>query len=181
MNNGEVTPGERDRIWTGLITLLGFPRWLSSKESTCNAEDYDLIPGSGRSPGGVHGNPLQYSCLENSMDRGAWWATVHRVTESYTTESTEHSTHTWHLEHNIMNICWDACLTTRLSTGPSSDCSEHVPQYLTMPADWMNGWRRSCIFNVVESLGNHPKEEIALCRDVYCSIICSGEKLEILK
>ena len=43
-----------------------------------------LIPGSGRSPGGGHGNPLQYSCLENPVDRGAWWATVHLVTESWT-------------------------------------------------------------------------------------------------
>ena len=43
-----------------------------------------LIPGLGRSPGGGHGNPLQYSCLENPMDRGAWQATVHRVTESQT-------------------------------------------------------------------------------------------------
>ena len=40
------------------------------------------VPGSGRSPGGGHGNPLQYSCLENPMNRGAWWATVHRVTKS---------------------------------------------------------------------------------------------------
>ena len=43
-----------------------------------------LIPGSGRSPGGGNGNPLQYSCLENSMDRGAWWATVHGVAKSQT-------------------------------------------------------------------------------------------------
>ena len=42
----------------------------------------DLIAGSGRSPGGGHGNPIQYSCLENSMDRGAWWATVHRVAKN---------------------------------------------------------------------------------------------------
>jgi len=47
-------------------------------------ETTDSIPGSGRSPGGGHGNPLQYFCLENSMDRGAWWATVHRVTKSRT-------------------------------------------------------------------------------------------------
>jgi len=42
------------------------------------------IPGLGKSPGGVHGNPLQYSCLENPVDRGAWWATAHRVTQSWT-------------------------------------------------------------------------------------------------
>ena len=52
-------------------------RLLSGKESTCNAGDLGLIPGSGRSPGGGHGKPLQYSCLDNPMDRGAWWATVH--------------------------------------------------------------------------------------------------------
>ena len=52
--------------------------WPSGKESTCNAGDTGLIPGSGRSPGGGHGNPLRYSCLENSMDSGAWRATVHR-------------------------------------------------------------------------------------------------------
>ena len=45
------------------------------KESTCNAGDPGLIPGSGRSPGGGSGNPLQYPCLGNPMDRGAWWAT----------------------------------------------------------------------------------------------------------
>ena len=42
------------------------------------------IPGSGRSPGGRHGNPFQYSCLKNPMDRGTWWATVHRIAESWT-------------------------------------------------------------------------------------------------
>ena len=59
----------------------GLPRWLSGKESACNAGDMGLIPDSGRSPKGGNGNPLQYSCLENSMERGAWWATVHGVTE----------------------------------------------------------------------------------------------------
>ena len=56
--------------------FLGFPGGSDGKESTCNVEDLGLIPGLGRSPGGGHGNPLQYSCLENPMDRGAWWATV---------------------------------------------------------------------------------------------------------
>ena len=54
----------------------------AGKESACNVGDAGLIPGSGRFPGGAHGNPLQYSRLENPMGRGAWWATVHGVTES---------------------------------------------------------------------------------------------------
>ena len=55
-----------------------------------DAGDIDSIPGSGRSSGGGKGNPLQYSCLENLMDRGAWRATVHRVTELDIIEATQH-------------------------------------------------------------------------------------------
>ena len=57
------------------------------KETACQWRrpgEMDLIPGWGRSPGGGHSNPFQYSCLENPMDRGAWWATVHGVTKSWT-------------------------------------------------------------------------------------------------
>ena len=61
-----------------------FPWWLSSKEPACNAGDVGLIPGLGRSPGGGHGNPLEYSCLEKPMGRGAWRATVHSVAKSQT-------------------------------------------------------------------------------------------------
>ena len=66
---------------------MGLPRWLRGKESTCNAGvtgERGSIPESGRSPGGGQGYPLQYSCLENPMDRGAWWATVHSITKSRT-------------------------------------------------------------------------------------------------
>ena len=65
-----------------LQTLLGFPGGLAGKESACNAGDPGLISGLGRSSRGGDGNPLQYSCLENPMDREAWWATVHGVTKS---------------------------------------------------------------------------------------------------
>jgi len=61
---------------------MGFPGGLDSKESSYNAGDLGLIPGWGRSPGEGNGNPLQYSFLENPMDRGAWWATVHGVAKS---------------------------------------------------------------------------------------------------
>ena len=60
------------------------PYSSDDKESACNAGDLGLIPRSGRSPGEGNGNPLQYSCLENPMDRGAWWATVYGVTKSQT-------------------------------------------------------------------------------------------------
>ena len=63
---------------------MGLPWWLSSKASACIEGDTGLIPGSGRSPGAGHGNPFQYSFLENHMGRGAWQATVHRVTKSWT-------------------------------------------------------------------------------------------------
>ena len=56
--------------------------------SAGDIRDMGLIPGLGRSPGGGHGNPLQYSCLENSMDRGAWQTKVHEVAESDMTEAT---------------------------------------------------------------------------------------------
>ena len=59
---------------------MDFPHNSVGKESACNAGDLGLIPGLGRSPGEGNGNPLQYSCLENPMDRGSWWATVHGVT-----------------------------------------------------------------------------------------------------
>ena len=60
---------------------MGFPGGSDGKESACNAGDQGLIPGLERSAGEGNGNSLQYSCLENSKDRGAWWAMVHGVTK----------------------------------------------------------------------------------------------------
>ena len=63
---------------------MGFPGGSEVKASACNAGDLGLIPGLGISPGEGNGNPLQYSCLENPMAGGAWWATVHGVAKSRT-------------------------------------------------------------------------------------------------
>ena len=63
---------------------MGFPGGSDGKESACSVGDLGSIPGLGKPPGGGHGNPLQCSCLENSMDRGAGQATVHGTTKSWT-------------------------------------------------------------------------------------------------
>ena len=69
---------------TSVQSASDFPGGSEVKVSAWNAGDQGSIPGSGRSPGEGNGNPLQYSCLENPMERGAWWAAVHGVTKSQT-------------------------------------------------------------------------------------------------
>ena len=71
-------------IYNPLSLVEGFPGGSEGEESACNAGDLGSIPGLGRPPGEGKGNPLQYSCLENPMDGGAWQATVHGVTKSQT-------------------------------------------------------------------------------------------------
>ena len=81
----ELDTTEQLTLFTSTFFLLGLLPWLSRKEYACNAGDTgDLgsIPGWGRCPGEGNGYPLQHSCLENSMDREAWWATVHGVAMS---------------------------------------------------------------------------------------------------
>ena len=77
-----------------VVSSLGFPGGSDSRESACNARDLGLTPRWGRCPGDGNGYPLQYSCLENPMDRGAWWATVHNITKSWT-RLKRLSAHTW--------------------------------------------------------------------------------------
>ena len=75
-----MTQDLRKRIEKMQEMFVGFPGGSDSKASACNAGDLGSVPGSGRSPGEGNGNPLQYSGLGNSMDRGAWWAIVYGVT-----------------------------------------------------------------------------------------------------
>ena len=70
--------------WATSLSLFTFTWDLDGKESACSSGDMGLIPRSGRSPGERNGNPLQYSCLENSMGRGAWWAIILGVRKSQT-------------------------------------------------------------------------------------------------
>ena len=84
-NSGILFSHENETIVifeTTLIELWGFPGGSDSKESDCNVGNLGSVPGLGRSPGEGNGNPLQNSCLENPMDRGAWRPTVHSVTKS---------------------------------------------------------------------------------------------------
>ena len=76
-----------------------------------DARDAGLIPASGRSPGGGNGNPLQYSCLENPMDRGAWRATVHGITKS----RTRLSTHIQHIHAHMITVRFKTCFTGYLN------------------------------------------------------------------
>ena len=82
-----LRPEDMAKHWNhvhGVNTIRGPPGDSEVKASACNAGDLSSIPGSGRSSGEGNGKPLQYSCLENPMDRGAWWATVHGVAKSQT-------------------------------------------------------------------------------------------------
>ena len=82
----ESGEGETTAVWINdwVKTVMGLPRWLSGKESTCNAGDLGSIPELGRSPGEGNECPRHYSCLGNPMDREAWRAIVHGVVKSQT-------------------------------------------------------------------------------------------------
>ena len=92
-----------------LTRFRGFPGVSDGNEADCNAGDLGLIPGLGRSPGEGNGLPLQYSCLENHTDRGAWQVTVCRVTKNQTWLSDSH-THTHTHTHTVsIHFCWIVC------------------------------------------------------------------------
>ena len=113
LNNGKC-PGSGPSIYNQVNknVFLGFPSDSDSNESACNAGELGSIPGSGWLPGGRHGNPLQYSCLENPMDRGAWCATVH-VTKSW--HDCAANTHKWKCTGGL--LCPDVIVSARGGEG----------------------------------------------------------------
>ena len=108
------TPKPLEVIVLGYQVSLGFPSGAVVKNPPANAEYVGWIPGPGRSPGEGNGNPLQYSCLGNTMARGAWRATVHGVTKSWTQLSTHVHTHTHTCTHTHTHI-YQVSLEPRVS------------------------------------------------------------------
>ena len=111
--------------------FLGLPRWLSSKASTCQCKrlgDTGSVPGLGSSSGGGSGNSLQYSCLENLMDRETWWATVHGVLKE--SGKTEHSTA--HIA--ALQWCVNFCYTSKWISHTYTYCPflDFFPMWVTI-------------------------------------------------
>ena len=102
LQNNLLHSPERKKI--KVIDCMGFPGGSDGKEPACNAGDPGSIPGSGRSPGEGNGFPCQYSCLENSMDRGAWQATVYGITEWDTTVGLPLSKQKQSIWHNVSRV-----------------------------------------------------------------------------
>ena len=128
-------------IWNWFYLLLFELFYSDGKESACNARDVrdvGLIPGSGRSPGGGHGNPLQYSCVENSMDRRAWRATVHRVAKSRTwlKQLSSHTHMHWQLLFGC-SVVSDSCDPIDCSM-PSFPVLHCLPEFAQTHAHWVD-------------------------------------------
>ena len=141
----------------------GLPRWLSGEEFACQSGDLDSIPGSGRSPGEGNGNPLQYSCLENPMDREAWRGTVHGVAKSQVWWS---STHTHTHTHTCSSPSWRH---QTLSTAKAAPTSLPLRFYYNSTGRWScdsaAGWH-CCSLEA-----RNQREEGWLVNEVFC-VLC---------
>ena len=124
------------------------------KESACQAGDLSLIPGLGRSPGGENGNPVQYSCLGNPMDRGVWRAIVHGVTKSQTRLSK------WTAAASYLAGDWQAC-HLRPWLGPFSEIPAHgllLCSGLPSSSQFPFGFSREWASQTHSCLKTHPQE-----------------------
>ena len=129
-----------------------FPRWISGKESICNGGEMVLIPGLGIYPGEGNGNPLQYFCLENPMDRGAWLATVHGVAKS----QTQLSNFTLTSGKNVIIVHsgypWGLLLSPLLPSPHQSLCSHSVITCLVL--EMLRHHRQSELGPLLPSIGH---------------------------
>ena len=140
LHRDTTATGRNRPQWTG-----GFPGGSDGKESACDEGDLCLILGLGRSPGGGHGNPFQYSCLENSMDRGTWRATIYGVAKSRTwlCDRAQHPPVSWSLAaappvlptlHGLLHFTPHSCLLmNRLDLIPDHTCPWTVSKCLLFP------------------------------------------------
>ena len=168
-----------------LLQSLGFCGGSDGHETTCNARDPGSIPGSGKSPGKWNGNPLQYSCLENSMDRGAWWATVHgvcRVGHDWATNTLSISLIVIHL-FGFFISSWFS--TGRLHVSRDLSISSRLPSlfivifYEGFP-DSSVGKETSCNAGdpgSIPELGRSPGEGIGYPLKYSCPLIIFSKKL----
>ena len=146
---------------------MGFPGGSDGKVSDCNARDQGLSPGLGITPGRRNGNPLQYSCLENSMDRGAWWATVHRVAKSQTQMSNFTSLHfncTIALESAFLLFLFDYRIFKHIHIEKCFDNYQPKGQSLFSSCIWTIKY----IFKVLHAVNIYY---LAFYRKVCCSMI----------
>ena len=149
----------------------------NGKELACQCRR--RAPGWGRSSRGGHGNPLQYSCLENPMDRGAWWATVHRITESDTTEVIYHAHMLWLLSRDTakywlihkVNFLLKLRIWTRQNAESSRSCQGHTGG-CKLSSRKRNGvkWSQNAYLAHSNHLPKPPENEKQSRKKVLCSL-----------
>ena len=117
------------------IPILGFPGGSDVNESAGNAGDMGSIPGSGRSPGEGNGYSLQYSCLENPMDRGAWWAIVHEVSRRLSNQHFQFFSHSYRCPYKKMRLVHTQAgndVKTSGEDGPTTSKKRPTPLILNL-------------------------------------------------
>ena len=152
-------------MWTSK-RILGFPSSVVKNPPT-NAGDVGSVPGSGRSPAEGNSNPLQYSCLGNPMDRGAWWATVHVVEESSITEGlTETHTHTHTHTHEATVLASEVSLLKVISEMWTWLLLENSGRKRTWKTNWIHWKVKEEVMCVLDD--SHPG---GLLREIIISVL----------
>ena len=159
ITRGLKCPRERNPLKLKSCLIQGLPGGSDSKEATCNAGDLGSILGKRRSPGEGNGYPIQYSCFENSMGRGAWRATVHGVTKSQTQLSDWHLTgESANTPHSKKVMCKKkgSALNPGLERKGDSSCYCHEPVVVTrMVANYCSNLAIYLVITWLEDMTQH--------------------------